>query len=108
MAGDEPSPPRQQQQNGQDLAAQPSRSFAGMGAGAGFQQPTTQGDPYQQQPQQQYQQQQFQQQMPFGMQQQQQQPGMFDAQQRQQMLYEALKLEGHHQVDHAANQELNR
>jgi hypothetical protein len=33
---------------------------------------------------------------------------VFDAQQRHQMLHEALQLEGHHQVDRAANHELSR
>lgn len=102
MAGDEPTPPRPQQQHDQGLAAQSSRSA--FGAGPGLQQ-QPQAEPYQQQQQQL--QPQFQQQMPFGMLQQASQ-GMFDVQQRNQMLYEALQLKDHQPVNHAADHELTR
>lgn len=110
MAGDEPSPPKQpqQQQYGQDLLAQSSRSTLNLGY---QQQQLLQADPPQQQFQQlPPQQQQFQQaglnfqqqlganfQQQLGMQQQQLHggTGLLDNQQRQAMLYEALQLEGH-------------
>jgi hypothetical protein len=123
MAGDEPSPPKQpqQQQYGQDLLAQSSRSTLNLGYQQQQQQlPLPLADPPQQQfqqlPQQQQQFQQpglnfqqqlganFQQQLganfqqQLGMQQQQQLhggTGLLDNQQRQAMLYEALQLEGH-------------
>jgi hypothetical protein len=101
MAGDEPSPPKQpqQQQYGQDLLAQSSRSTLNFGYQQQFQQLPPQQQQFQQ-PGLNFQQQlgaNFQQQL--GMQQQQQQlhggTGLLDNQQRQAMLYEALQLEGH-------------
>lgn len=99
MAGDDPSPLKQQQSRqqlfGQELASQPSRGSLMLGPHS-----TAAEEQFHHQQQQQ----QYRQQLPPNM----QQPSLLlDPQQRQQMLYEALQLEGRAGDQHA-NQELGR